>query len=174
MFSSWFLLPKQTLQWLSADRAQLLILDSVPSTCSPSFPASNSERSTNSVETTREEFLIAGYQFAHFSSHVYLVIPVQYSSGFPIFSISNNRKQRIKKEQKPQIWRFWKENFMFLRRLYFLRNEISLMHSLFSDIKWVRIFKSFLSTITIQGSFPRDASNILQKIDAKLYIIFFS
>lgn len=62
---------------------------------------------------------------------------------------------------------------MFLRRLYFLKNEISLMHSLFSDIKWVRIFKSFLSTITIQGSFPRDASNILQKIDAKLYIIFF-
>lgn len=62
---------------------------------------------------------------------------------------------------------------MLLRRLYFLRNEISLIHSLFSDIKWMRIFKSFLSTITIQCSFPRDASSILQKMDAKLYIFFF-
>lgn len=64
---------------------KLLILDDVLSTCSPSFPASNLERTRNSVETTREEFIVARYHFAHFSSRVYLVIPVQDITGFPNF-----------------------------------------------------------------------------------------
>lgn len=58
---------------------------------------------------------------------------------------------------------------VFSQKLKFCDIFFIFWHKMDKDL----IFKSFLGAITVQGSFPRDASNILQKMNAKLQIFIF-